>query len=87
MTGFFVFLSPNPSHRAAKNKIDVQWTANLVEEIKFWTTTTGATPDEAMELQRAQYRNKLSTNQPVPVLMDSTDGPMASGKITRFVTV
>ena len=87
MNGFFVSLSRKPSRGVAKNKANVQWTAVLVEKMGFWPATTGATPEEAIELQRAQYQDKLSNSQPVPNLLKPSDRPMASGKMTRFVTV
>lgn len=87
MNGFFVFVSKRPTSGKGKETGDAQWTAVLTEETKSWMATTGNTPEAAVELQRAQYQDKLSSNKPVPKLRKSSNGPMASGQMTRFVAV
>ncbi len=83
MNGFFITLTKKPKLAG--------WKAMLHEEmhgaIKDWPATSGATPDEALSLQKERYGLRLQARQETPRLVSNADWPKASGKITRFVEV
>ena len=87
--GFFVVVSRGrrkvfgPDGRAVK-----YWSAAPVDKtIRDWRATEGPTVEAATEGQREQYDARRAVNEPVPELLTAGCGPMASGRITRFVQV
>ncbi|HTK85643.1 MAG TPA: hypothetical protein VL625_11225 [Patescibacteria group bacterium] len=87
MKGFFVYLSRKKNVNGVVKNSATLWKAVPVEDVRNWLATTGESPQVALDLQREQYRSKLQRKESVPLLVGSTDGPMASGQRTRFVAV
>jgi len=87
MNGFFVVLTLNKRTRREDGSITPFWKAELLETTSGWLPTKGTTPEAAMQLQREQYHTRNEHRHPLPFLVKSTEEPMASGQMTRFVKV
>ncbi len=80
--GFFIVVRKNFRKNEAQ-----RWAASYIESIRGWTTSTGMNLEEIIQLQKDQYHARKNANELVPRLVHSHDGPMACGKMTRFVEV
>ena len=87
MDGFFVVLTLNKRTRQEDGSIMPFWKAELLETTSGWVPTKGKTPEAAMQLQIEQYHMRHEQKHPLPFLIKSTEEPMASGQMTRFVKV
>jgi hypothetical protein len=86
--GFFVEIIK--IRRFKKDSIkgrEMLWNATPVESIKGWAVSKGRTPEEAMEGQLLQYLKSCTTSSSLPILVGYKDGPMASGRMVRFIHV
>ncbi len=80
--GFFIVIK-----KSARNRADERWIASYIEPLAGWDASQGKDLEEITQLQKNQYHTKKTANEPIPELVHNCEGPMASGKITRFVEV
>lgn len=69
------------------SKTGLFFQADLVEPVEGWPKTRGETIDALINDQKLQYEAQLAAKGVVPDLVESTNGPMASGQTVRFVEV
>lgn len=80
--GFFIGIT-----RSRRNEPHERWIASCLEPLSGWSSSKGKDFEETIRLQKDQYEQRKTANEPLPYLVHSSDGPMACGKITRFVEV
>jgi hypothetical protein len=80
--GFFIDIT-----RHKQKNADERWTADHIKPIAGWSPSKGKDLEEVIKLQREQYHKNKAANAPVPDLTHTSQGPMASGKVTRFVEI
>jgi hypothetical protein len=86
--GFFVVLTKCKSAKTDAGFNGLKWwKADLIHSIPDWSKTIAKTIDAVIEAQKEHYNNRIAMNQPVPVLVATNCGPMASGEIVRFVPI
>jgi hypothetical protein len=66
---------------------DECWKANYIHSLPGWNSSKGASLEEVIEFQKEQYQSKTMTGEQLPDLVGEYQGPMASGKIIRFVQI
>jgi hypothetical protein len=81
--GFFISIR----RRTKKGSAVATWFAVPVESPRGWDSTETDTIESAIIQQRNVYFDRCTRNEPLPALVRSMDMPMASGKITRFVSI
>lgn len=85
-SGFFVVVAR--CKVKAPNGAMVQcWSAAPLDPVRGWPATKGDTIEAAVGAQREEYINRAELNESAPELVMANCGPMASGKITRFVRI
>ncbi|MDB5491798.1 MAG: hypothetical protein JWO78_1647 [Micavibrio sp.] len=85
-TGFFVELT----ERRAGFRTPVPgkpWIGNAVSPPRGWAQTSASGIDEVLRLQVEQYFRRKRAGLPVPDLVSSCDGPIASGRMVRFASI
>jgi hypothetical protein len=80
--GFFIVIRKNIRKIAAE-----RWAATYIEPMRGWLPAKGKDVEEIIQLQKDQYHARKTANQLVPHLVHRHEGPMACGKMTRFVEV
>ncbi len=82
MNGFFISIS-SPNFRQ-KDKV---YKSTLVDEIKDWPVVKAGNLGDVIQMNKDQYLQREAEQLSLPALVSQNDGPLASGKITRFVEI